>query len=101
LINPVPGEGIEPPTNGLQNRCSTAELTRRTCANVAVAEAFNTFAESGNCARRELEGRMRLASPAVLRGDPLIPLMDAPEGVCKLAGHPGRPIAKSGSRGNA
>jgi hypothetical protein len=24
----VPGEGIEPPTNGLQNRCSTAELTR-------------------------------------------------------------------------
>ena len=25
----VPGEGLEPPTNGLQNRCSTAELTRR------------------------------------------------------------------------
>src|SRR4051812_24584436 len=25
----VPGEGIEPPTNGLQNRCSTPELTRR------------------------------------------------------------------------
>src|SRR5258708_15924794 len=25
---PVPGEGIEPPTFGLQNRCSTAELTR-------------------------------------------------------------------------
>src|SRR5688572_6443314 len=25
----VPGEGIEPPTNGLQNRCSTAELARR------------------------------------------------------------------------
>ena len=25
----VPGEGIEPPTFGLQNRCSTAELTRR------------------------------------------------------------------------
>jgi hypothetical protein len=24
----VPGEGIEPPTFGLQNRCSTAELTR-------------------------------------------------------------------------
>jgi hypothetical protein len=24
----VPGEGIEPPTNGLQNRCSTAELAR-------------------------------------------------------------------------
>ena len=25
----VPGEGLEPPTNGLQNRCSTAELTRQ------------------------------------------------------------------------
>jgi hypothetical protein len=25
----VPGEGIEPPTFGLQNRCSTAELTRQ------------------------------------------------------------------------
>ena len=24
----MPGEGFEPPTNGLQNRCSTAELTR-------------------------------------------------------------------------
>jgi hypothetical protein len=28
LISLVPGEGLEPPTNGLQNRCSTAELTR-------------------------------------------------------------------------
>ncbi len=25
----VPGEGIEPPTFGLQNRCSTAELNRQ------------------------------------------------------------------------
>jgi putative endonuclease len=25
----VPGEGLEPPTNGLQNRCTTAVLTRR------------------------------------------------------------------------
>ena len=24
----VPAEGLEPPTNGLQNRCSTAELSR-------------------------------------------------------------------------
>jgi hypothetical protein len=24
----VPAEGIEPPTFGLQNRCSTAELSR-------------------------------------------------------------------------
>jgi hypothetical protein len=30
LVLLVPGEGIEPPTNGLQNRCSTAELTRQT-----------------------------------------------------------------------
>ena len=28
LLCLVPGEGIEPPTFGLQNRCSTAELTR-------------------------------------------------------------------------
>jgi hypothetical protein len=28
LIYMVPGERIELPTNGLQNRCSTAELTR-------------------------------------------------------------------------
>jgi hypothetical protein len=26
----VPGERFELPTNGLQNRCSTTELTRRT-----------------------------------------------------------------------
>jgi hypothetical protein len=26
----VPVEGIEPPTFGLQNRCSTAELNRQT-----------------------------------------------------------------------
>jgi hypothetical protein len=29
LILLVPAEGIEPPTFGLQNRCSTAELSRR------------------------------------------------------------------------
>ena len=29
LISLVPAEGIEPPTFGLQNRCSTAELSRR------------------------------------------------------------------------
>src|SRR4051794_26736881 len=32
----VPGERIELPTNGLQNRCSTAELTRRRLACVAL-----------------------------------------------------------------
>jgi hypothetical protein len=25
----MPAEGLEPPTNGLQNRCSTTELSRR------------------------------------------------------------------------
>ena len=29
----MPAEGIEPPTNGLQNRCSTAELTRQISEN--------------------------------------------------------------------
>jgi hypothetical protein len=29
LILPVPGKGFEPLTFGLQNRCSTAELTRQ------------------------------------------------------------------------
>jgi hypothetical protein len=29
LISLVPGERFELPTNGLQNRCSTTELTRR------------------------------------------------------------------------
>jgi hypothetical protein len=29
LVMLVPAEGIEPPTNGLQNRCSTAELSRQ------------------------------------------------------------------------
>jgi hypothetical protein len=47
----VPDEGIEPPTNGLQNRCSTAELIRRALGNVAIAEAFNSFPDSGNSAR--------------------------------------------------
>ena len=35
----VPGERIELPTNGLQNRCSTAELTR---LSVAFAGAYDT-----------------------------------------------------------
>jgi hypothetical protein len=34
LILLVPGERIELPTNGLQNRCSTAELTRRRACRV-------------------------------------------------------------------
>src|ERR1700690_432274 len=33
----VPGERIELPTNGLQNRCSTAELTRLECTAISLA----------------------------------------------------------------
>jgi hypothetical protein len=33
----VPGERIELPTNGLQNRCSTAELTRLGLRAISVA----------------------------------------------------------------
>jgi hypothetical protein len=31
----VPDEGIEPPTFGLQNRCSTAELIRLSAAELS------------------------------------------------------------------
>jgi hypothetical protein len=39
----VPGERIELPTNGLQNRCSTAELTRLLSENAYVSEAFTSM----------------------------------------------------------
>src|ERR1700748_3320752 len=42
----VPDEGIEPPTFGLQNRCSTAELIRQRVARSVIAEAH----AGGNCA---------------------------------------------------
>jgi hypothetical protein len=32
MLSMVPGEGFEPPTFGLQNRCTTTVLTRRTHA---------------------------------------------------------------------
>ena len=35
----VPDEGIEPPTFGLQNRCSTAELIRRPGCCACLREA--------------------------------------------------------------
>ena len=35
--NPVPGEGFEPPTFGLQNRCTTTVLTRRAAATYQIA----------------------------------------------------------------
>jgi hypothetical protein len=36
----VPGERIELPTNGLQNRCSTAELTRQLADLLALLEVW-------------------------------------------------------------
>jgi hypothetical protein len=36
----VPDEGIEPPTFGLQNRCSTAELIRQSMENQIVRTKF-------------------------------------------------------------
>jgi hypothetical protein len=42
LIYMVPGERIELPTNGLQNRCSTAELTRQYEVSYTVTDEFAT-----------------------------------------------------------
>ena len=39
-ISLVPGERIELPTNGLQNRCSTAELTRLTRCSCNINQFF-------------------------------------------------------------
>jgi hypothetical protein len=38
----VPDEGIEPPTFGLQNRCSTAELIRRFQSGLALSASRPT-----------------------------------------------------------
>ena len=43
LIYLVPGEGIEPPTFGLQNRCSTAELARLTGRLLHTGNFFAPF----------------------------------------------------------
>ncbi len=50
----VPGEGIEPPTFGLQNRCSTAELTRRLFFRLQLAARLcidKATALANRCAR--------------------------------------------------
>jgi hypothetical protein len=44
----VPGERIELPTNGLQNRCSTAELTRQRPI-FTVISCVQQFPEFGVC----------------------------------------------------
>jgi hypothetical protein len=46
----VPVERIELPTFGLQNRCSTAELNRRTRGNnQSTLESFADLACRGHC----------------------------------------------------
>ena len=37
----VPSEGLEPPTFGLQNRCTTTVLTRRSCGIAPNRLGFN------------------------------------------------------------
>ena len=42
----VPVEGIEPPTFGLQNRCSTAELSRHAAVSYQAAGSRTSLALS-------------------------------------------------------
>jgi hypothetical protein len=53
----VPGEGFEPPTNGLQNRCSTPELTRPAgaCALTAISVAALPQAVVGVTAQQRIQ----------------------------------------------
>ncbi len=46
----LPAEGFEPPTNGLQNRCSTTELSRRAFGRTAIVAQAVSPAEW--CGRR-------------------------------------------------
>jgi hypothetical protein len=39
----VPGEGFEPPTFGLQNRCTTTVLTRRGAQNSFIERPTSTM----------------------------------------------------------
>src|SRR5262245_47297326 len=52
LLLLVPGAGFEPATNGLQNRCSTTELTRRlkeTSITYAVLRKARKANRTANC----------------------------------------------------
>ena len=65
----VPGEGIEPPTNGLQNRCSTAELARRT-NGMGKPLAFCRTSENATSvthANRRREGRTSAHTEPITR----------------------------------
>jgi hypothetical protein len=63
----VPGEGLEPPTNGLQNRCSTAELTRRRDAIMRAERNISRAGRSQGTAATQTvhEKGRRLAPPAL------------------------------------
>ena len=52
----VPDEGIEPPTFGLQNRCSTAELIRR-------AVTFGVLAANGGIGALPLQRKPVCENP--------------------------------------
>ena len=69
----VPDEGIEPPTFGLQNRCSTAELIRPD--NTETRRLFGTFpamrclsAWSDSPFRLKASDRISVALPAERQG---------------------------------
>ncbi len=66
----VPDEGIEPPTNGLQNRCSTPELIRLLIKNFQSRKVFKKF---GYYPYQKLGGKINLKpkrreGQAVVRG---------------------------------
>jgi hypothetical protein len=54
----VPGERIELPTNGLQNRCSTAELTRLPGENSYVSKTFASMGHASPMALTVLAGTL-------------------------------------------
>ena len=62
----VPGERIELPTNGLQNRCSTAELTRL-FRNLAFLRSVRTqFCVAGEtCRKPDAAGAVPGTKPVV------------------------------------
>lgn len=62
----VPDEGIEPPTFGLQNRCTTAVLIRRRIFALAVQPRRHKIPEKE---RPRLLGRGRPAGPGAMRGN--------------------------------
>ena len=60
----VPAEGFEPPTNGLQNRCSTTELSRQT----EMLQSGQACADDGALG---ILSAVLVAERTVAEGDPL------------------------------